>query len=401
MVDITGSQWTIYKEEFSFKEEEFIMKLNMKKVAAMAMAATMCMPASVFAASGGTTTPTTTAETSGSFDTSFDVYAQTLTVSVPVAMNVKVNPLADSTATDVKKFEVASDSIDIINASVDADADIGIPVNVTVRATIESVNEDVVTEYNTFTADATSVKKRINLNISQAQTAAVVAAKTGETLAFDTDKKLQLNQFEVTTPAVYTTPVKSTAITQYGSLLSVDIAKPTTSDTTAGATYTTDATKVTPVVGSFAVTGVANTNADWKADDVNVAVTYVVKASKALNITTPAITTAPTFTSGTSAADLTITVPNVGEATVTGAIVHSGEGLYPDYAWEVQEGSDKITVTYAPNATTSTQTDATITLKKDDEALTFLAGDATKTKAQDFLIGLSDGRIIVTTLTVN
>lgn len=369
---------------------------RMTKVAAAALAMAMCVPCSAFAA--GTPTPAPV-QTSGSFTTSFDVYSPKLTIQVPVNLDIEVNPLVDSTATDVKKFTVASNSIDIWNASVDTEADAGIPINVTVKATIAEKKADVMTEYNTFTTDVTATTKRINLMLSQAQTAATLKLKTGETAAFEgTDNKvLKLSQWETDDAAVYTTPAQSVAITKYGSLLSVDIAKPATTES--NNSYTADATKVTATVGSFAVTGVANVSADWKADDVKVDVTYDVKASAARNIATPAIATAPTFTSGASAADMTVVIPNVGEAKVVAIGCHNdGEGLYGDYVWD----ADAYTVTYAPNATTITQTDATIKFPKTDAGLaTFLAGDDYKGKKQDFIVGLSDGRMVVSTLTVN
>lgn len=360
------------------------MKSKFKKVAAAALAMTMCVPASAFAA-----------ETSGSFDTSFDIYSPVLTISVPTSLNIEVNPISDSSATNVKKFTVASNSIDVMNASVDVEKDAPIPVNVTVKAAITSKSEDVVTEYNTFTADPTSTKKRINLNLSQAGTAAVMDLKSGGAAAFDTDKKLDLSQYAVKTEADYGTPAKSAAITQYGSLLSMDVAGPTTSDTTnTGATYSTTAADVKASVGSFAVTGAANANADWKADDVKVAVTYNVKASQALSITTPTVA-ALTHTSGTTATDLEITVSGVGEATVEALALHNGAaGSYGDVVWE----SGAYTVDYAVNGGAM---EATITIPKDDAFLGVLAGDDYKTKAQDLVIALSDGRYVVTTLTVN
>lgn len=370
------------------------MKSRFTKVAAAAMAVAMCLPTAAFATS---TTPTP-APTSGSFDTSFDVYSPKLTVSVPVKLDVEVNPIADTSATGVRKFTVASNSIDVLNASVDVEADTAIPVNVTVKATIASKKDDVVTEYNSFTVDKTSTKKRINLNLSEAGTAATMEVKDGGTASFDADKKLDLSQYVVDTAAVYTSPKTSTSITKYGSLLSVDIAGPTTSNTTdTGETFSKNASDVTPAVGSFAVTGTANTNADWKADDVQVAVTYNVKASQELEITTPAIANAPTFTAGASAADVEIVVPNVGEATVVAMALHNdNDGLYGDFLFE--EASYEVA--YAPNATTNTQTDATITIPKDSGVLAFLAEKNYNKKEQDLVIALSDGRYVVSTLTV-
>ena len=177
-------------------------------------------------------------------------------------------------------------------------------------------------------------------------------------------------------------------------MLSVDIAAPDgDSAAVAPATkFTSDATKVIPKVGSFAVTGEANTNADWKADDVEVSITYKVKASKSLSLTTPVIATAPTF-SAASTNDLNIVVPNVGESTIESVIVHNDDA-YTDVILR-----DEFTVDYASNTTTS-QTDATIILPKDAEILTTLAGDDLKDKPQDILIELSDGRFVVSTLTV-
>lgn len=362
---------------------------RLTKATAVALAMTMAVPTVAFASSA---TPTEPKGMSGSFDTSFDVYSPKLTVSVPVKLDVEVNPLgAASTDKSVKQFTVASNSMDIVNGSVDIEADTAIPVVATVKATIDSKGEEVVSAYNSFTADDTSAKKKIYLNLATATKAPTLDITAG---AFDSEKHLDLSKYEIDDAAEYA-PSTTNSITKYGSLLSINIAGPTTTDTTTDATFSSDATKVTPGVASFAVTGVANTNANWKADDLKVDVTYDIKASKPINFATPTVA-AVTHTSGTSATDLTITVPNVGEATVIAMAVHNddayGDQIWPEGGFEVE---------YAPNATTITQTDATITLSKTDAGLAFLAGDDYKGKAQDLVIGLSDGRIIVTTLTVN
>lgn len=362
------------------------MKSKLTKVTAVAMAMAMCVPTSVMAAGQ-----------QGSFETSFDLYSPKLTIQVPLKADIRINPIADTSATDVKKFTVASDSIDIWNASVDVEADKAIPVNATVKATISRKADDVITSYNTFTANPTSPVKKINLNLSKAQTAAVLGAgkdASGAALApaFDSEKRLDFSKYAVATKAVYTNPVESVAITQWGSSLSVDIAGPSTTDTTnAGKTFSTDANKVTAAVGSFAVTGTANVSADWKADDIAVDITYDVRASQARNIATPTIATAPTFAS-TGTSDLTITVPSVGEATVVAMAVHNDEGEYKDYFW----ADDAYTVDY-----TTTPGTAVITVPKTDSGLAYLAGDDYKGKAQDLAIALSDGRMVVSTLTVN
>ena len=365
------------------------MKSRFTKIAAAAMALTMCMPTATFAAS---TTPVINGETSGSFNTSFDVYSPALHISVPLKADIQVNPLAGSGDT-VKQFSVASNSIDIINASVDTEADTAIPVNVTVQAAITNTAEGVVTEYKDFTADEKSTKKKINLMLTEAVTAATLDTTNRKALTGDQSKLLDLASVPVNGAAEYTNATNSTAITKYGSLLSVDIAVPTTEDTTNNS-FTTDPAKVKPTVGSFAVTGVANTNADWSKDDIAVAITYKVKASKALNIV--AATAAAVTRTASDTTDLKITVANVGEATVTALALHNDDA-YKDLVWEGAADD----VTYAPNTTTPTQTDATITIKKDDATLGALAGDDFKGKAQTLVIALSDGRMVVTDITVN
>lgn len=357
------------------------MKSQFTKIAAAALAMSMCVPTAAFAAS------TTPPAPSGNFTTSFDVYSPALTVSVPVNLDVKVNPIADSTSTGLGKFTVASNSIDILNASVDVEADKEIPVTATIKATIASTNEGVVTEYAALTVDKTSTAKKVHLELAEAKTAAAIDVKDGGTAAFDTNKKLDLTQYAVKTAAVYNGYDNKASITKYGSLLSLDIAGPSTTNSTTGKTFSTDAGDVTPTVGSFAVVGEAYTNADWKADDVKVAVTYNVKASQALSIKTPAVATAPTFTAGS---DVTITVPSVGEAKVVAMAAHNDE-LYGDHIWE----EDAFTVDY-----TTTPGSAVIKLPKEDGALKLLA-ESDKGNAQDLVIALSDGRIVVTTLTAN
>lgn len=361
-----------------------MMKSKLKKGAAVALAVAMCMPVSALAADA--------TATEGTFNSSFDVYSPTLTVSVPLKADIRINPFASSSATDTEQFTVASNSIDVMNASVDVDNDKAIPVNVSVSAKISSKKDDVVTEYNAITAKVGSAEKRINLNLAQAGTPGTAAAKSGETLAFTTEKKLNLAQFEISAAANYKTPAKKTAVTQWGSALSVDIAGPSTTDTTTGATFSTTASKVTPAVGSFAVIGEANYDADWKADDLAVTMTYKIKASNPRNINTP--TVAPVTVAAN--ADMTVTVPNVGDATVAAIAVHNDKSEFKDYFWS----ADDYTVTYAANSTTTTQTDATIKIAKENAGLQFLATDDYKGKTQDFVIALSDGRYVVTTLKV-
>lgn len=354
-----------------------------KKFAAIAMAAALCVP---------TFSAQVSAE-GGALDTSFDLYSPTLNVNVPVKADIRVNPMSDSTKNDVNKFEVASNSIDIFNATVDEVADVGIPVNVKVNAAL-SAKEDVVTTWNTFTADKTSATKKIFLQLSQANTAATLGAAkdasgTALTPAFkDGTKSIDLSKYAVATAAEYDSVANDAVITPYGATLSVDIAAPTSSDTSGS--FVGDASKVEAKVGSFAVTGVANVSADWKADDIQVDIIYDVRASQALGITTPDVATAPTY-KNSAPADATFTVPSVGEATVEAVAVHNDLLLdHQDLTFE------NVTVDY-----TTTVGSAAITVSKEDEVLKALGELNTAKQVYDVVVALSDGRMVVTTLTVN
>lgn len=356
-----------------------------KKFAAIAMAAALCVPTFATQVSAGD---------GGSFDTSFDLYSPTLNINVPLKADIRVNPMSDATKDDINKFEVASNSIDIFNATVDEVADEGIPVNVKVNAVISAQGEDVVTTWNTFTADKTSATKKIFLQLSEASTAAVLGAAkdtSGAALtpAFkDGTKSIDLSKYAVATAAKYDAVANKAVITPYGATLSVDIAKPGLD--TGKTSYIANAADVKATVGSFAVTGVANVSADWKADDIQVDIIYDARASQALAITTPTVGTAPTYKKS-AAADVTITVPSVGEATVEAVAVHNDLLLErQDFAFE------NVTVDY-----TTTPGTAAITVSKDDEVLKALGELDTAKQVYDVVVALSDGRMVVTTLTVN
>lgn len=351
------------------------MKHNSKRAAAFALAAAMCMPMSAMAA-----------PQEGTFATDFDIYSPALHVSVPLEMNIQVNPFNDTTGTGVDKFTVASEDINIINASVDEEKDIGIPVNVTVTATATG-SQDVQSEFTTFTADATSTKKRVYLELTEAA-AGTVAVKTGGAAAFEgTTKLVDLSQYEVAA-GDYSSVSNSAPITSYGSLLSVDIAKPGLD--TGKTSYIAAAADVKPTVGTFAVTGVANTHADWKKDDVKVAVAYKITPSNALAIKTPAVAEKTAVAAG---ADVTfdLTKTDIGDATVAGIAFHDPEGRYPDYLCEEDEYT-------AVKDTGDTKT--TVTLKKDGAGLAFVTGadSGCKGSRQDLVVALSDGRRVVVSL---
>ncbi len=337
------------------------MKLQLKKVAAVTLAMTMCLPCVAFAEEEIGRATLDAASQSGKIDTSFGVYAPPITVNVPVKANIRINPLAEDNASGadsntVKNFTVASNSIDVRNSSMDDGT--GIPVNVTVSASISKAAKGVMQVYSDFTPVEGSTQKKIHLDLAEAKTAAS-ADGTTEAVYDMTSSNANLNK---------------AVVTKYGSLLSVDIDAPADADN--------------PEVGSFAVVGGANANADWRADDIAVNITYRIKASKPLAVKTP--TVADLTVVGGS--DLEITVNGIGEAKVTALGAHNDEaGKYGDYLWEAKA----FTVDY------STSDQATITIKGTDAGLGVLAKDGYKGIAQDFIIGLSDGRMVVTTLTVN
>lgn len=336
------------------------MKTRFKKVTAMTLAMTMCIPSLAFADTA------TTDHAEGSFTTSFGVYAPAVQVSVPVNADIQVNPLAAGATgeQEVKNFTVASNSLDVWNSSVEDDGT-GIPVNITVHATITNAGEGVMQVYDsTFEPVGNSTQKKIYLELEEATTAATA-----------------------TTAAKYTlgsAPNKAT-ITKYGSLLSVDVA--------AG-------NATTPTVGSFAVIGKANANADWQASDIAVGITYKIKASKPIGLKTPTVGTLTVPANNTAAQ--TITIADIGDATVAAMALHNEvDGV--KYGGDFMIDGESYEVTYAPNASDATKTDATITIPAANVTLQYLADTANgcKGKPQELIIGLSDGRMIVTTLTVN
>lgn len=350
------------------------MKLQFKKAVAATLALSMCMPATVFAAEA-------TSDKAGSFETSFDIYSPKLNISVPLKADVLVNPMADSSATTVDKFTVASNSLDIMNATVDTEVTNGkgIPVNVTVNASISKKGEDVETLYNTLTANNTSTKKKINLNLTEGSGATLDRSAIGA--MSDNTKWVDLSTVSIDQAASYDSATNKTPVTAFGSQLSVDIAAPTTSGTDL-----TDTSTVTPAVGSFAITGEAYTNADWKKDDIELNITYNVKASGTLGITTPTVA-GKTSTDG---AAVKYEITGAGEATILAVVIHNdGEGGYGDF----------IVENWVPTYNADGSID--LEIPANHPTLSFLASDASgcNGKAQDLIIGLSDGRRIVTTLT--
>jgi aspartate 1-decarboxylase len=345
------------------------------KFTAALMAMTMC-GATAFAADA-----TTQSASSGTISSAFGVYSPTIVVSVPLKADVQVNPMYDSSATagTLKTFSVASKDIIIGNATVDADSTdstgtkkVAIPVSVTAKATLSKVGDGVVTHYakTNFTASDSSTAKEIQLNLTQGT---VTAGATKLDTSDDT--------------AVYTG--KTTPVTSWGSQIQFDVAKPTLkSDSTAAEEYG---------LGAFAITGTANTNADWKEEDLAVTITYNVKASSYAGAPVGTVTD-PQINKGADAVFL-LTKADLADSKVISVGLHNnGDGGYGDYVIP----SDDWKVEICENAGTPTGAavgDAVITVSKDNVGLANL-GENFAGKAQDFVIVTEDGRFIVTTLTV-
>lgn len=333
------------------------MKLQLRRVAAVTLAMSMCLPGMAFAEDE---IERASASNAGEIKTAFDVYNPTISVSVPTSAAIKVNPLVSNTDTgEVKDFAVASNSIDVFNATVD-EGNL-IPLVVTVNATVTKAAAGVVQAYNDFTPDDASSVKKIHLELAEAATH---ASADGTTKA----------SYDLSAAGA-----NKAVITKWGSMLSVDVPAPASEGAVA--------------VKSFAVVGKANTSADWKKDDISVKMTYKIKASKQLNVVTPTIATAPEVDQGD---DLVVAVKGIGEAKVIAVGAHNDEAKYVDYLWSDTDTKKLYTVEYdTANAGT-----ATVTIKGTDAGLNFLAGADYSGKPQDFIIALSDGRKVVTTLTV-
>lgn len=334
------------------------------KLLACVLAASMCA-VPVAAASE---TMTITDDKAHDMDVDFGVNSPIIDVTVPTKANVKVNPMYDKngTAGDLKEFAVASKELVISNNTSSNDDGSGVALLCTVRGTITNVGEGVGVSYNTFTPKPASEKKLIHLDITSSNTLPAVSEN---------------NKFKIGTA-----PCVQVPMTNVGARLQLPIAA---SSNVAGTNK--------PGYGAFAITGVANVAADWADTDVNVSLSYRVRAIQESPMNNPSIANAPATTSGNIATAATViatktdlAAASLGDGvTVTGLIIHNPENEFDDYALTAED--------------LEINTDATgceVKIKAGDPGLTFL-GSSYKGKGQDLLLGLSDGRIIATTITVN
>jgi aspartate 1-decarboxylase len=352
------------------------MKSKLTKFTAAIMAMTMTMCGTTAFAADSTTQSTA----SGTISSSFGVYSPTIVVSVPLTADVQVNPMYDATATanTLKTFSVASKDIIIGNATVDTDSTdaskkVAIPVSVTAKATLSKVGDGVVTHYakTNFTASDASTSKEIQLNLTQG------TATAGATKKLDTSDDT----------AVYSG--KTTPVTAWGSQIQFKVAGPTLdSGSTAADEYG---------LGAFAITGTANTNADWKAEDLNVAITYNVKASSYDGAPVGTVSD-PQPTKGSDAVFI-LPKADLADSKVISVGLHNNEaGSYGDYVIPAEDWKVEICENAGTPANAAVG-DAVITVSKDNVGMANL-GENYAGKPQDFVIVTEDGRFIVTTLTV-
>lgn len=339
------------------------MKKCLTRLTGAALAVMMAVPTMpVLAASAN----------SGTITATFGVYAPSLTVTVPVSTAIKINPAADSNATTkVEGYTVASDNIVILNATVDEK---GNPLKVlfTVNAKYTGVAEDVVAHYGTFSKNDLSKSKELQLKMVPSSSVTLGTAGSGTSI-------------DLTQATVTLNTSSAQVVTSLGSQLNLQVGAPTLGSNEEFTAFGTAA---------FALIGDANTNADWENDDVAVELTYNMKASSvdvAKFVISGAVATAPTTTEITVSDASTV---NLNGATIKSVMVANPDGEYPEYVFP----ESNYTVEYTA-ATTPDDAKYKITLNADDPGVAFIK-DAYSGKAQDLVILMSDGRVIITTITL-
>lgn len=323
------------------------------KLLACVLATSMC---AVPVAAASSDTKPITDDKEYTLDVDFGVNSPVIDVTVPTKADVKVNPYNKTTNTGaLNEFTVASKELVISNNTKNVDDGTGVALLCTVRGTITNTAEGVGVSYNTFVPKAGSEKKLIHLDLTSANTASGTQSEN--------------NTFGGTTA------VTKVPMTKVGSRLQLPISA---------------SSNTAPGYGAFAVTGTANVAAEWADTDVNVSLSYRVRAIQEAPVNNPNIS-AVTVTSANVANQATqiatITETEMGDGvSVTGVIIHSPENEFEDYPLT----SEQLDITQ----------DATngyvVKIKAADPGLTFLGGASFKGKGQDLLIGLSDGRIMAT-----
>lgn len=333
------------------------------KLLACVLAASMCA-VPVFAAEPTTIINTDNAD--GSFAVDFAKKGINVQVSVPTNAHLRVNPLTTLTGMQgtVSNSQIATDDLRIINktwapvAGTTSDNE-GIPVIVTAYATATKAEGVKLfytnTETDTFSADSddkNAMMKLVSGNLPNPSGNATYST-TGGSYVTELGSRIKFS------------------VPGAGSVSS-GTSNITISDNGAG-------------LGAMAITGQATVNAPWQNDDIAVEFVYNIRASKA-----PVNDAQPTAAYATN--KITIVAANLNKATVTGvAIQDPVANSYGFFPVELEENA--ITTKADGSIEIAVPTGLTDFLKSDDSGC--------KGKDQDLFIQLSDGRVIVSEMSVN
>lgn len=354
---------------FNLKEELIMKSKRVTRLLACALATTMCA-VPVFASSADPTTSITQDNYDGSVNLDFGKESINVQVSVPTSAALRVNPMAtvSSGATAVSGAQIASRDLRIINRTYartpgSVSANQGVAVIVTARAQVLGKGDGVKVVYN---------KANAGSNVfSQDSDAKNVMMELQEGLLPN-----------ISGNGTYGRGAKA-KVTELGSRIKFDVAAPTS--VSAGDNVTVPDANVGKA--AMAILGEATINAAWQTDDLNVGLVYNIKASNST------VTDTQPILAGVTGNTITIPAATLNEATVEAvAIQDPKKDTYGFFPLEFDE------TTYTTNASG----DATLTI--DSGVIDYLKTDDSLKGAsnpQDLIIALSDGRVIVTTLTVS
>ncbi len=354
---------------FNLKEELIMKSKRVTRLLACALATTMCA-VPVFASSADPTTSITQDNYDGSVDLDFGKESINVQVSVPTSAALRVNPMAtvSSGATAVTGAQIASRDLRIINRTYartpgTVSNNQGVAVIVTARAQVLGKGDGVKVVYNKANAGSNvfsqdSDAKNVMMELQQG------------TLS------------DISGNGTYGSGAKAT-VTELGSRIKFAVGAPTS--VSSGDNVTVADASVGKA--AMAILGEATINAAWQTDDLNVGLVYNIKASNST-----VTDTQPTL-AGVTGNTITIPAATLNEATVEAvAIQDPKKDTYGFFPLEFDE------TTYTTNASGA----ATLTI--DSGVIDYLKADDSLKGAsnpQDLIIALSDGRVIVTTLTVS
>lgn len=330
---------------------------------ACVLSASMCvMPVSA------ATNPevTGTGQVGGEINASFDLLKETVTVTVPTAADIRVNPFFDGSVDTVEKFRVASKDLVVQNKTMDGKKENGLPVLITATGKVtKGADVQVYYDASKFTESSTSPKKEIELQM---------VSENGGSLSSDSTSSN--GKYALNTTASDT--ITNVTMTSVGSRLQIPVAAPTVANKqiTGGAP-----------MSAFAVVGKTNENADWTDKDLTISLKYTIRATKQGPVGAPSITI-PAVTSG-NAISINFTDATMDGATPLNFVIHDEKDKLPE---------TKIPASECGWKRDTADTQWTVSIPGDNDAITWYCQDQ-KGKTFDFLIELSDGRVVKTKIT--